>query len=206
MASPITAHVDDATFQRNLKLYIDNTSKTVVDAVNFKLYDASREALKQTPKADKGTIKAKLNAVSSKYPERTVAEMIVVKEKQEAGIETFDLEEEVKALIGKRTSHIAFVKSGWLPAIKQLLSKVGKSFVTVSGVNKPSYGGADPARVAGSTIKGSAYNDVAGSGNKGLVEHIKEQGGQAAVDKVNGDIVQYLSKKLDKPIDAFNKS
>jgi len=202
----ITAHVDDAVFKRNLDLYLLETSKTIEEAVNFKLYDGAREALKQTPKADKGTIKEALEKTSSKYPRRNVAEMIVIKEHLALPKVQYDIYAEEIALIKRKSSHVAFVKSGWLPAIRELLKYVGKSFASFTGVRESTLGGAEHATKTGSTVKGSIYNDVDGSGNKGLVQSIKEQGGQAAVDKINSDIVNYLSKKFDEPAEHFNKA
>lgn len=198
--------IDDAVFQRNLQRYIEESSKSVIDAINWKLYDGSRAALKGTPKADKNTIKSKLNEASSKYPERTVAEMLVLKQMQATGQEVFDLQQEVKNLLKKKTSHTGFAKSGWLPAIRDLINKVGKSMVSVSGVTSVGYGGAQPAVKTGSTIQGSIYNDVKGTGNFAFVQKIKEIGGEQAKVKINSDIVTYLSKKLDIPIDKFNRS
>jgi len=202
----ISVHVDDATFQRNLNLYLNETSKTTEDAINFKLYDGCRESLKQTPKANKSTIVASLNERSSKYPNRSVAEMIVIKEKEASGEDIFDLEAEVQKLKGKRTSHIAFVKAGYLPGIKILLRKVGKAFASISGVTRSTYGGAEPVRKTGSTYEGSFWNDVEGSGNKSFVEQLKQQGADAGVTKINSDMVAYLEKKLGIPADKFNRS
>lgn len=202
----VYAHVDDTTFKRNMETYINNTSKTVEEAINFKLYDATREAVKDTPKADKNTIKEKLNYLSTRYHGRTVAEMMVIKQKQESGENVYDLQDEVKALIDRRTAHIAFVKGGWLPGIKKLLAKIGKSFVNINGVQRSSFGGAEPAKLTGGTLKAFSFNDVEGFGNKDFVETIKEHGAQQGVDKVNSDIATYLSKKLDRPIESFNNA
>jgi hypothetical protein len=42
----LKGNVDTTRFQRDLALYIKNTSKTIIDAINFKLYDAARAAIK----------------------------------------------------------------------------------------------------------------------------------------------------------------
>jgi len=200
----IKASVSDEALQKNLSRYLSETSKTAIDAINFKLYDGDREAIKQTPKANKNTILAKLNEHSSKYPDRTVVEMLVITQMRANGQDVFNLEQEVQKFKGKNF-HIGFAKSGWLPGLKTLISKIGKSFVSVSGVSSVGYGGAEPARQTGGTIQGSIYNDVEGTGNKAFVQSIKEHGGRAAVDKINYDIESYFDKELKKPTDKFNR-
>lgn len=202
----VNVTVDTRRFDRDLELYLKHTSKTIVDAVNFKLYDAARAAIKGTEAAKKPKIKESLEAISTKYPNRTVAQMIVIEAHHQDGTEIKDFEQEAKKLIKTRQSHTAFTKAGWIPALKQLLSYVGKSFATVSGTVKPAYGGAEPARTTGGKVVGSVFNDVLGTGNYAFVDAIKRKGSQAALDKVSLDMEQYLSKKLDIPIAQFNSS
>jgi hypothetical protein len=208
MATPkIYAKVDDAEFQKNFAIYLRETSKSMEDAINFKLYDGAREAFKTTHKADKGTIKAKLDETASKYPKRTVAEMLVITQMQADGIEEFDLDAEVKKLKHNRTNHIGFIRAGWLPAIRDLLGKIGKNFANFSGVKRSAYGGAHPAKTTHNTITGEIFNDTQGKGSNGsFVQRIKEVGGENAKNKINSDIVTYLTKKMGIPIDKFNRS
>jgi hypothetical protein len=206
MSDLMTVKVDDAICRRNLNLYLQETSKTIEDAINFKLYDGCREALKQTPKADRSKVKQSLEQMSSKYPDRTVAEMVVIKQKQASGEEIIDLEADVKKLMGRRYSSIGFTKAGYLPGIKKLLQYVHKSFASVTGITRASFGGAEPATKTGSVIKGSFFNDVEGKINRGLVTKLKEEGAEAGLQKINSDIVTYLSKKLDIPAEHFNRS
>lgn len=201
----VTAKLDTARFDRAFDIYLNETSKTLIDAVNFKLFDAARAAIKGTSKADKSKIKSELNAISTKYPDRTVAEMLVIIQKEASGETVFDLEAEVTKLKNSRYSSIGFTKAGWLPALKELLKYVGKEGVTVQGVMKAAFGGAEPARKQSSQIVGSVFNDVDGTGNKSFVNSIKQQGAQAGIDKVTSDMEEYLSKKLQIPIDKFNR-
>src|ERR1700744_3516356 len=121
MPADIKATVDTRRFQRDLDLYLKTTSKTIEDAINFKLYDCARAAIKGTGKANKSEIKQSLDAACNRYPERTVAEMLVIIAKHNTGEEVFDLEEEAKKLKNKRFSSIGFTKAGWIPALKKLL-------------------------------------------------------------------------------------
>jgi hypothetical protein len=202
----ITAKIDAENAKRNWKLYLKKTSKTVIQAINFKCYDGAREALKETPIANKSTILSSLNSASSKYPERTVAEMLVVRSMWAKGQKTFDLQAEVEKLKGQRTTHRGLAKSGWLPAIKKFLSLVNKSFTTISGISRIGYGGGEEARRVGGTVQGSYFNDVDGTGNRAYVESIKEVAADGSQTKVNNDIAEYLSEKLDEPIERFNQS
>lgn len=197
--------IDTRRFQRDLEMYLKETSKTIEDAVNYKLYDAARAAIKGTSKADRSKVKASLDEASKNYPDRTVAEMLVIIEKQKTREEVFDLDTEVKALKGKRFSSIGFTKAGWIPALKKLLRYVGRDTASVAGVLKAAFGGAEPAKTTGGQVVGSVFNDVNGTGNRGLVETIKEQGAQAGVDKVSLDMETYLSKKLGIPAEKFNR-
>lgn len=202
----VDVKVDTTRFERDLQLYLKETSKTVEDAINYKLFDATRAAIKGTDKADKSKVKESLDAMSTKYPDRTVAEMLVIVQKEKSGETVFDLQAEVTKLKNKRYSSIGFTKAGWLPALKKLLRFVGKEAVSISGIMKAAFGGADPARTTGSTVIGSSYNDVRGTGNTSKVEKLKEIGAQAGIDKASLDMETYLSKKLDIPIERFNSS
>ena len=203
----VEAKIDTSRFERDFALYLKETSKTQIDAFNYKLFDATREAIKQEPKADRNTVKESLDARANLYPDRTVAEMLVIIKEQSEGVNEFDLDAEVKAFKGKRLSSIAFTKGGWIPALKKLLPLVKKESVSVgAGTVRESFGGADPAHKTGGTIVGSTFNDVEGTGNKTLVEHLKTMSAQAGIDKVSMDMETYLSKKLDIPIEQFNKS
>jgi hypothetical protein len=206
MPAEIKASIDTRRFQRDLNLYLKTTSKTIEDAVNFKLYDCARAAIKGTGKADKKKVKETLDASCNRYPERTVAEMLVIMANHKTGVEVFDLENEAKKLKNKRYSSIGFTKAGWIPALKKLLSYVGRETATVAGVMKAAFGGAEPARTSGGQTTGTVFNDVAGTGNRAFVESLKEQGAQAGIDKVTLDMESYLSKKLDIPAERFNQS
>lgn len=210
MSSPVSVRVDTSQLDRAMALYLRETSKSIVDAVNVKLYDAARAALKANKAASKSDIRSKLNEVSSQYPGASVAEVIILKRKQASGEEVFDLEKEVNKLISGRNRTIGFLKSGWLPALKILLSKVKGIFgsATIYGVRRPSHGGAEAAKQIGSNVFGSVFNDVAGTGNgnKSQVEHFKQEAAQAGIDKITRDMATYLEKKLGIPADKFNRS
>ena len=70
--------VDTTEFDRAFKQYLKLTSKSFKDAVNNTLFDVARFAYRDTEKADKGTIRDALNALSNDFPERTVGEMVVI--------------------------------------------------------------------------------------------------------------------------------
>jgi hypothetical protein len=170
------------------------------------LFDAARAAIKGTPKADKNTVAETLNAASKMYPARTVAEMLVIIEHQDAGTQIQDLEDEANALIKKRQQGIGFSKAGWIPALKELLPLIGKESVSIGGLQRPAFGGAEPAKQVGSELVGSVFNDVQGTGNFPKVESIKEEGAEFGREKVANDIATYLERELGEPIERFNSS
>jgi hypothetical protein len=201
--------IDTTRFDRDFKQYMTLTSKTLVEAVNYKLFYCSRQAVKDTPKAVRSEVLQSLNATSKKYPNRTVAEMIVIAKSRLTGEAIEDLNQVTKTFKNKRIQSIAWTKAGWLPALRKLIKYVGKESISISGVGntvRMFLGGATPAALVGSTIMGSVYNDVEGTGNKAFVTSIKEQGAQAGIDKVSMDMETYISKKLKIPIDQFNHS
>jgi hypothetical protein len=206
MSGALNINVDATRFNRDFELYAEETSKTLVEAVNYKAYDLARESLKGTGKADKGKIADSLNERSKEYPARTVAEMLVIMKHWKTGAEIGDLKADAEGFVKNRQSHIAFVKSGLLPALRKLLPYVGKESVTVGGVVRDSFGGAEPAKKIGGNIVASIYNDVEGTGNKTLVEELKERGFQIGMDKVASSMETYLSKKLNIPIEKFNST
>ena len=200
----VKATIDTTRFDRDFALYKEQTSKALVDAINYKLFDCARACIKGTGKANKTDIKSSLMAASNKCPARTVAEMMVILKHRRTGEEIQDLEGEAEALIKSRQSHTGFAKAGWIPALKDLIGRVGRESVSVAGVGQVAYGGATPARQMGSTVAGDVFNDVAGTGNKAFVEQLKEKGAQVGLDKVAADMETYLAKKLDIPIERFN--
>lgn len=204
----ISATVDTSRLDAVLPRYLQETSKTVVEALNYKLFDGTREAIKKTGKASKNDIRSKLDALSNKYPARTVAEMIVIVTSQRTGQEIQNLIDEAETLKKTRFSSIGFTKSGWLNALRELLPHVGRESVSIGGVGEKvnRFGGAEIAKQIGSQIVGSSYNDVQGTGNKALVEANKLNAAQAGADKIASDIETYLSKKFSIPIERFNHS
>ena len=201
----VNASVDTSRFEMDLALYLKHTSKTVEDAINYKIFDATRAAIKGTTKADRGKVKESLEDACTKYPDRTVAEMLVIINKRATGEDVYDLEKEVRTLKNKRFSSLGFTKAGWLPALRKLLRFVGKESINVSGVVRAAFGGAEPAHREGSTVNGSSFNDVEGTGNKSFVESNKQKGAQAGIDKASLDMETYLARKMDIDIEEFNR-
>ena len=76
----IDAKIDTTRFESDFRLYAKETSKTLVDAINYKLFDAARASIKGTDKADAKKVKASLEQMSFGYRGRTVGQMIVIKQ------------------------------------------------------------------------------------------------------------------------------
>ncbi len=203
----VEATLDTSKFDPAFALYVKTTSKTAEQAIAFKLFDATREALKTTVAAKRSDIKGGLDIPSDVDPARTVAEMILLKLKRGSGEQITDLENEAQALIRSRYKTIGFTKSGWIPGIRKLLPHIGKESVSVTGLDHESgFGGAIVPKKIGSQINGETWNDVEGTGNKEHVEANKEHAAQAGVDKVTADIAVYLEKELGIPASQFNRT
>lgn len=199
--------VDTTSFNKTFGRYMELTSKTLADAINQKLFDACRFALRATGKASASTVRASLNTKTFRYPRLTVAEAMVLKGKPHfTQITDAELKQEAKTFINKKVQTIAFAKSGWIPALKEMMPFIFKDKLTVSGVNATGKkGGASPIKRPSNVMKGEVFNDVKGTRNLPRVEGIKNQGAQDAINKVEADMVSYIEKKLAPHNAEFNK-
>lgn len=141
MGRPINIRINRAEFDTTINRYADLSSrdpKTICDTKGFFI---ARRAVIETPKADKGKIRSELGRVVVKSKKvvsmnlRTVkrygrfgqeeqaplvALIINARRKGKKGLYGQAMAEAIRKLIGARNSSIAFIKSGWLQAIKTL--------------------------------------------------------------------------------------
>jgi hypothetical protein len=148
---------DQTRFDVVLAEELTHTKRTYVEALNQHAYYIARKALWHTHKADRATIESQLTA-QPRYAQGldTLAEAILMARYNAQGgwpTSGAEFESAARKLIAARVRSIAFLKSGWIPAIRIL-----ETFVT-------SKSGAAPidrdAKVYGAE-KGSAYPAVDG--------------------------------------------
>lgn len=208
MQKGIKVEINTSRFDAVFRKYMELTSKSLQDAINNKLFDITLHAGRETGKADPKTIRSTLKAVSSQYPNRTVAQMIVIAKARRAGQSIKDLESEANDLIRRRVKSVGFAKAGWIPGLKTLLPLVFKSSARVGanmyGVPK---GGAQPVKHhTGNTWHSETWNDVRGNPPAPKIEDLKEKGAQAGIDWAVKDMVTYIEKNIGASCEFFTRT
>lgn len=187
MAAP--TRLNTAEFERTRREYMKFTRRDTATVINTKLFYIARRATVETPKANKASMvqelkgkrmkAVKLKSGRIKNVKSTLAELIIWGRRLKSGGSTKkkDMREEVKKLIAARLRSIAFIKSGWIPAIKRLESlaeRIGGAAArpdrSAKQIGKPK-GSAKPAREGVRPI-GSITNDALPKGRKGLLNRI----------------------------------
>jgi hypothetical protein len=132
MANPFSIRINRRDFDRSLSQYIRHSRRDVPVIVNTKAFYIARRATVETPKSDKSKVMAELRGSRSKnfttkkgktkQIQYSLAQLLVVARRASKGlsIKKSDIKDEVKKLISSRLRSIAFLKAGWLPAIKKL--------------------------------------------------------------------------------------
>ena len=152
-------------FNRTLKEYINYSKRSLPVIVNTKAYYIARRAVRETPLAKKSDIKRFINLKSG-----SVAGRIINKrrgKRGEKGLYGDMMSAAVETMLAARLRSRAFIKSGWLMAVKALapyaekisVPSMGGGEVRVAGVPK---GGAEPARESFSvwSVKAKIFNTV----------------------------------------------
>lgn len=197
-----TIQLDTRVFNQVLNEYQRLNRRTWPEIVNAKSLDVAFRALKETPKANAADIQA---LESKPWWPKYVAKRIVGgvsfrKGKGRVNIHGRGYSREDAKLVSQkiiaaRKRSVAFVKSGWLPAIKRLFPLVkDKQFA------RGSVGG---ARQVGAE-KGSARPAVPGDNPSALiinsaigVEKVGVGPLQRAIDGAAADMAEYIARKME---------
>lgn len=204
----MTVTVDTTEFNKVFKEYMTYSKRSFAEACNQHAYYIARNAVQVTKGADKEVIRAKLEGPSARYPSAPLAAILVNVErakKGKKGLYGQKMANAVEKLVRKYQSHINFVRSGWIPAIKRLAAIVPKK----GGAHIP--GGTDKAgRVFGgataavdSTFSPVAWiwNSVVGGKNYSPKVHgIIEQGAIKAVNMETESMRKYIIRKQNEII------
>lgn len=130
--SPVSLKFSQQEFNKTLRQYIQYSRRDIPVIVNTKAFYIARRATIETPKADKQKIREELRGGrlkntttargKTKQVKYTLAQLLIVARRAAKGLSTKkrDIADDVKALVAGRLRSIAFLKAGWIPAIKKL--------------------------------------------------------------------------------------
>lgn len=212
-----------SNFDRTLKDYLRVNSRSLPEALNEKAYFIAGGAIRNTHKADAAKIRAELGAeMASVIGKRgkalkrkklsfsggysmSLAVAIVVAKLRRAGESipsASKLAEMGLNLIRSRIRSVAFIRSGWLPALRRLarFSKYGKIKFEMPKQYGKAKGGVSPATAAqGSFAKCVIWNKAGGEEkHKGALIRYGTAGLEAAVNEEAVSMRKYIENKLRK--------
>ncbi len=203
---------DQTQFDAVLAQELQHTKRTFSEALNTHAYFIARKALWHTKKADRATVEAELTARPNYAAADSLAEAILIARYNAQGGwpgSGAEFERAIRKLVSGRLRSIAFLKSGWIPAIRILETfSVSKSGAaprdTEARVYGQEKGSAYPA-VDGEQMTARIVNDAiskADEGGKALAKY-----GGAGLDLAfyseTASMKDYIEKKL---ADQFNKA
>jgi hypothetical protein len=244
MSVPVpTMTVDSNQFNALAKRLLDHSHKMYPDFINGRGLAVASKALRNTKKASASKIKALLGEAgftrNAKMNKRgrvvatylnhgsairnTMAYRIIVARIIKSGgrpASTASIEEAAKKLIAAAVKSVAFIKSGWIPAIKELAALVYDKpreysssqlhDAEVVGIPK---GGTTPARFK---LKGEIFCNIWNTalitvGKRSILTGpsnplpIAELGLNLAMASEMKEMEEHLARKLNPIIEDFNK-
>lgn len=114
---------DDKEFEKTFGEYLKWNKKQPAEIINAKLYFIALQAQRATKSATRDSIKANLTQPSRTDPKVSLAAILVnhnLRAMGRKGLVGQKLTTAVNKFIRKEQTHIQFLRSGWLPAIKML--------------------------------------------------------------------------------------
>lgn len=146
MANAVNIRVNDREFRQTLRQYIQVSRRTIPEIVNSKAYFIARRAIYETPKANKLTIGKSLSQLLMSFKATAKGGRMVLKtvtrfgrlgqttqvplaailvnwqrgQRGKKGLYGEQMRAAVEHFILNRQRTIAFIRSGWLPAVKIL--------------------------------------------------------------------------------------
>ncbi len=211
----VSFKVNTAEFQRTLRRYREFSKRDLATIVNTKALFIARRALRETPKADKAKIAkelgriiktgknaGKLRLAKGSQHDAPLAALIINKRLGTGrGLRGEAMAKTIRSFIASRMRSIAFLKSGWIPAIKALSPFAELRGAPRQGPAPVQYGrpkgSGTPAR--GSTWNPKAIIENAAGDNKENRGALITYGGpalQAAVDAETASMKEYIGRKL----------
>lgn len=187
-------------FDRTLRKYVETSSRTIPVIVNTKAYYIARRAVAETPMAETKGIR------SFFHRNARVPGMIINKkrgERGEKGLYGKEMEMAIKTMLASRLRARAFVKSGWLWAVKKLAPYAERISGPSLGMGRPKAvgkpkGSAEPANTsAGWRCRAKIINTVTAAWDtRNNVENIATPALQRAFNFERQSMIAYMERKL----------
>ncbi len=192
--------IDTSKFEAAMRNYVQYSKKDGMQIVNQKAFSIALNAHKFTYTGDKATIKNQLNIPSDKYPNKTVAEMIVINSINKSKTRGVNVSAAAKKMVNRRANHVKSLKRTWLPAIKDLSPYVQKKGPGGTPVGD---GFANPCKQP-TLLAAAVIASVLSKVNDNKVDAYLMQGFQRAFDNEAASMQAYVQKKVDKQNQMFN--
>jgi hypothetical protein len=229
---------DQRRFDRTFLRYLQFTSRTFVQAVNTKAYYIARKALWFTHKADRGKVESvlgkyvttqrttkkgrvmnrrRLELTKARSHDAPLAAVIINKRRGakaaggKGGLYGKAMALAIREMMAARIKSIAYIKSGWLPAIRalaKLADKKGQPAIDsaakqIGGTPK---GSAVPAVLSSSTSAASIINETwtKHDPNGAAMMKYGASGLQRAFNDEAASMTQYLKDKMRPAETEFN--
>jgi hypothetical protein len=232
MAEDVSIRWDQRHFDRTFARYMQHTSRTLPEAINSKAFYIARGAVRETQKADKGKIRSALqqtiqvpskSAVGTMRNKRVLVQArdhdaplaaVIINARRGAknkrGLFGKNMRDAVKAMINARVRSVAYIKSGFLPAVKILakftkdksrapaMDSAAKQFGQAKGAAIPA--GAN-AKVPMATIINEAY---AKHDKNDALRKVGGRGLQRSFDAETASMRQHIEDKMRPAAAEFN--
>lgn len=209
----VSVKADTREFDRTMKEYIQWSRRQPAEIVNAKLYFIALQAMNQTKAATKQTVRSSLQESSRKYPKKTIGEILTyiqLRKKNKFPRKSAGMAAQVEKFIKRRESHVQFLRSGWIPAMRKLNFWNKKGDITFVKSRAPKMpqgikqfgiekGSVLPARQNDVRAKGTIFNFI-GKGPQAspTVQGILEDGLQKGVAAEIASMKSYIKDKVEK--------
>jgi hypothetical protein len=219
--------IDMREFNRAAELCIAHSERTYPQFINGQLLAVTSQAIKQTEKADAnriayemaGNVRTKLRtsrktgkrSATRQYDviETSLAARIINARLKASGMPLIwgkELAKAARRMIGARLRAVAFIRSGWVYAVRTLSREVGYSSgrADAAAMRGQPKGYAIPAkRVVSGAVTGTAVN-TALIQNERTPMPVAMRGLQAAINYVARDMLDHLQKKLQPVLNQYS--
>lgn len=200
-------------FNKTIAEYAKWSKRQPAEIANAKLYFIALQAMRATKKADKTAIVNELNAPSEKNPEISLGSILTSIELSNKGRKkgsATQFASKVQKFIRRRASHVGFLMSGWLPAIKKLdfYNRSGDiSFSKRYAPKRPvgikqfgkDKGDVTPAKQNETNARGTIFNFIGqGKQKTPTVTGILQDGLDEGIRKEIASMREYIEKKYNE--------
>lgn len=210
------ASFDQSRFNEVLAIYAEVCEKDLATILNTKAYYVARKALWFTKKVDRKTIFALAHEATRKRARAPqggglmVGAMISKRRGVGRGLYGKPMEAAFERVIASRIPTIAFLKSGWLPAIRGLAALAENPNKAGPMDRSARQGGADKGRyvpaVAGRLSAMIESSSQAKSDTKGALGTIGKRGLEFAFEDEARSMGEYIERKLaQRAVEANQK-